>query len=127
MTKETNLPIEIPGNIITLYSQIKGPEDTKTLKMILDTGASYTMIPVRKAIEIGCQPTAPNKMIQIFTASGTEYVPMVTIPSFKCLGIEVDNLSVICHDLPPMSPSDGLLGLNFLVYLPAFVKFFHSL
>jgi predicted aspartyl protease len=63
MSKGTSRPIRIPGNIIALYSQISGPKDTKTLKMILDTGASYTMIPTRKAIEIGYNPTASERMI----------------------------------------------------------------
>ena len=127
MSGDTPHPIRIPGNIITLYSQIVGPEDTKTLKMILDTGASYTMIPVRKAIAVGYNPTVADEMIQIFTVSGVEYVPLIRIASFKCLGLEVKNLSVVCHDLPPQSPADGLLGLNFLVHLPSFIDFFHSL
>lgn len=127
MPKTELFPIKIPGNIITLYSQIKGPKDIKTLRMILDTGASYTMIPIRKAMDIGYDPAVSNRRIQIFTVSGIEYVPMVQVASFKCLGVEVKNLDVICHDLPPQSPADGLLGLNFLAYLPPFAKFFKTL
>lgn len=95
--------------------------------MILDTGASYTLIPTRKAIEIGHDPTLAEERIQIFTVSGTEYVPLIKVSSFKCLGIEIKDFTVICHDLPPQSPADGLLGLNFLVHLPSFADFFHSL
>lgn len=127
MSKGKSAPLRIPGNIITLYSQITGPKDTKTLRMILDTGASYTMLPYSKTMEIGYNPAASSKRIQIFTVSGTEYVPMIRIASFKCLGIEVKNLAVICHDLPSQSPADGLLGLNFLVHLPSFIRFFASL
>ena len=104
MPQRSNL---IP-RIIIVYSLITGPKDIKTLKMALDTGASYTMIPIRKAIEIGYNPAATSERIGIFTASGTEYVPKITIASIKCLGKEVNNMEVVCHDLPPQAPVDGL-------------------
>jgi len=126
MSKRHLLPGFIP-NIITVYAQIVGPKDTKTIKVVLDTGASYTMIPVRKAIEIGYDPSLIDKKIEIFTASGIEYVPKITIASLKCLGKEVKNIEVVCHELPPQAPVDGLLGLNFLVHLPAFIEFYQKI
>lgn len=114
----------IPKNIINVYSLIKGPRDRKTLRMVLDTGASYTMIPIKKAREIGYDPPASSKKIEIFTASGIEYVSVITIASFKSLGIEVKELEVVCHDLPPQSPVDGLLGINFLIHYPPFIEFY---
>lgn len=119
-------PFTIP-DIIAVYAQIKGPKGIKTLRMALDTGASYTMIPVRKAIKIGYNPLSTRRKIEIFTASGIEYVPLITLASFKCLGKEVKNLTVVCHDLPSQSPVDGLLGLNFLSHLPAFVEFYQKI
>ena len=127
MREKKSPSIEIPVGIISLYAQILGPKDTKTLKMVLDTGASRTMVPTRKAMEIGCDPTVSPNRIQIFTASGIEYVPIVCVPLFKCLGMEVKNLEVICHDLPPQSPADGLLGLDFLRCLPPFIEFYQKI
>ncbi len=86
----------------------------KTLSMVLDTGATYTMIPFEAAKALGCDPAITKRKIEIVTASSIEYRPVVTIPLVKAFGLEVRNLDVACHDLPPHAPCDGLLGLNFL-------------
>lgn len=126
--KKHSPTIKIPEGIISVYTQIAGPMAKRTLKMALDTGASFTMVPPEKIIAIGHEiPTSRDKMIRIFTASGIEYVPLVTISSLACLGTVVKNIDVVCHDLPPESPVEGLLGLNFLIHLPAFIEFFQKI
>jgi predicted aspartyl protease len=126
--KPLNPPIKLPEGIISLYVQIAGPKAKRTIKMALDTGATFTMIPPEKIIATGHKiPTVQEKMIKIFTASGTEYVPVVTISSLTCLGVTVRDIEVVCHDLPPESPVEGLLGLNFLIHLPAFIDFFQRI
>ena len=118
----------IPEGIISVYTQISGPRARRTIKMALDTGASFTMIPAEKIIATGHKiPTSPDKMIKIFTASGIEYVPLVTISSLACLGVTVRNIKVVCHNLSPESPVEGLLGLNFLIHLPDFVEFLQKI
>ena len=120
--------IKLPEGIISVYTQIVGPKAKRTIKMALDTGASFTMIPPEKIIAAGHKiPTSQEKMVKIFTASGIEYVPLVTISSLTCLGTTVKNLDIVCHSLPTESPVEGLLGLNFLIHLPAFIEFFHKI
>lgn len=126
--KEYSPTIKIPKGIISLYAQIVGHKTKRTIKLALDTGASLTMIPPEKIIITGHKiPTSQEKMIKIFTASGIEYVPVVSISALMCLGITVKNIDVICHNLPPESPVEGLLGLNFLIHLPAFIEFYHKI
>jgi len=91
--------------------------------MVIDTGVTTTVIPPKIAVAIGCDPTRSKKKTSIITASGEEYPPLVTIPLVACLGQRVRFLPVACHDLPPQSTVDGLLGLDFLVHLPAFQQF----
>ena len=120
--------IKIPDGVISLYAQIAGPNVKRTIKLALDTGASLTMIPPEKIIITGHQiPTSQEKMIKIFTASGIEYVPIVSISALTCLGITVRNIDVVCHNLPPESPVEGLLGLNFLTHLSAFIEFYQKI
>ena len=127
MKKHSSL-IKLPEGIISVYTQIVGPRAKRTIKMALDTGASFTMIPPEKIIAVGHEiPTSQERMVRVSTASGIEYVPLVTIPSLKCLGITVRNLKVVCHNLPSESPVEGLLGLNFLIHLPAFIEFFQKI
>lgn len=89
-------------------------DNLKTLSMILDTGATYTMFPFETARALGLDPSVPRRKIEIVTASTIEYRPIIVVPSVRAFGFEVRNLEVACHDLPPRAPCDGLLGLNFL-------------
>ncbi len=82
--------------------------------MAVDTGATYTMIPIEAAIAIGCYPLSSQRKIEITTGSSIEYVPLIFVPKFRVFGIEIKNMEVVCHNLPPQSPVEGLLGLNFL-------------
>ena len=126
MTKY-NPSIKFPDGIIAVYTMINGPQAKRTLKMALDTGATYTVIPVEKVIATGHEiPTSQEKRVKIFTASGIEYVPLVTVSSLSCLGITVPDIDVVCHQLPSESPVEGLLGLNFLIHVPAFIEFYRK-
>jgi len=120
--------LRLPEGIISVYALIEGPTAKRTIKMALDTGATFTMIPPEKIMAAGYKiPITKDKMIKIFTASGAEYLPIVRISSFSCLGITVKNMEVLCHNLPSEGSVEGLLGLNFLVHLPAFEEFFHKI
>ena len=85
-----------------------------SIKMAVDTGATYTMISVEAAITAGCNPNLSQRKIEITTGSNVEYVPLVTIPEFRAFGKKIKKFDVICHNLPSPSPVEGLLGLNFL-------------
>ena len=93
------------------------------LTMALDTGASLTSIPSDAAISIGCDPTKSARKIEIITASGTEYVSIVTVPNLQIWEINLKNVDVICLDMPPKSPVSGLLGLNVLKNFDVLLKF----
>lgn len=46
--KKYNPVIKIPEGVILLYAQIVGPKAKRTIKLALDTGATFTMIPPEK-------------------------------------------------------------------------------
>lgn len=117
----------LKDEIISLYVQLVGPRTFRIIKMALDTGASYTIIPLEAAIAIGYNPALSKKHIEITTASGVIIVPVIKIKSIACLGKEVENLEVICHDLPSQSPVKGLLGLNFLIHFKPFQRFLQDI
>jgi len=101
-------------SIIICHGEVIGPKLELSVKMALDTGATYTIIPIEAAVAVGCDPSRSKKRIEITTGSGVEYVPLIIIPQFRAFGMRVKNLEVICHNLPTQSPIEGLLGLNFL-------------
>ncbi|MCK4225185.1 MAG: retroviral-like aspartic protease family protein [candidate division Zixibacteria bacterium] len=100
--------------VVVIQVEIFGERGSKVVEMVLDTGATYTMIPWKVAESLGYDPASSRNRVNIVTASSTEIVPLITLKSIKALGFSVDNLQVACHDLPPKSRVDGLLGLNFL-------------
>mgnify|MGYP001576280366 CR=1 len=99
---------------IICRAEIVGRKRELSLKMIVDTGATYTIIPVEAAVAIGYDPSRSPRKIEITTGSSIEYVSIVSVPKFRAFGIEIRNMKAVCHNLPPESPVDGLLGLNFL-------------
>lgn len=108
------LDVKIKPDVIVFKVLLKGRRGFRIIKMVLDTGASITTIPAEIAFAIGCDPAKPKKRIEMITASGTEYVPVVAIPEIKFLGFTLKNIEAACLNLPPQSLVSGLLGLNVL-------------
>ena len=110
-------------SIIICHAEIASQKVELSLKMALDTGATYTMIPIEAAIAIGRNPLRSQCKIEITTGSSVEYVPVIIVPKFRAFGVEIKNMEVICHNLPHQSPVEGLLGLNFLKSAKAIIDF----
>ena len=108
-------PFNPKQSLILCHAELVSHTITLSLKMAVDTGATYTMIPIEAALALGCAPTRARRVIEITMGSGIAHVPIVTIPTFRAFGITIARLPVICHNLPTPSPVEGLLGLNFLI------------
>jgi len=108
--------LKFPRNTqsIIIPVRIKGPQKERYARMILDTGATYTMICPEILIETGYDLTQPKRKEAITTASSIEYTPFYVVLQIEAVGKIMDNIEVASHTLPPRVPADGLLGLNFL-------------
>jgi len=93
---------------------ISGPKTQRFARMILDTGATYTMICPEILNDIGYDLSQPRRKLAITTASSIEYTPFYLIEHLEALGKKEIKIEVASHSLPPRVPADGLLGLNFL-------------
>ena len=94
------------------------------IPVVLDTGASLTIIATDIMAQLGYDPANPALDRQrIVTGSGIEYAPCVKVRSATGIGQKVVNLDVLCHDLPPESGVDGLLGLSFLKHFKLTIRF----
>jgi len=101
-------------NVITLEAEISGRLGIRTIKMALDTGATYVMLPWEYAEILGYEPNLSTKKISIITASGIERALLITLNSITVLGKKAENVSAVIHDLPQESYVNGLLGLSYL-------------
>jgi|YelNatPaOPRAMG01_1025707.scaffolds.fasta_scaffold23182_4 predicted aspartyl protease len=105
------------GNLLFLRASIGAHGgNIVNLRLLLDTGASYTMLPVEALEAVGCDLRHPLREVDILTANGTITLPMVRVPWFHCLGEKVEQWPVLAHTLPlgTRAFANGLLGMDFL-------------
>jgi len=105
---------ERSGSLLITRGAITGPQGTKVLRLLIDTGSSYTVIPVEALEAIGCSPAVSQEHVRIFTGSGALIVPLVSVDRFQALGEQRLGWKVAAHTLPLGLPIDGLLGMDFL-------------
>ena len=82
--------------------------------MAMDTGARFTVISPRIAKEVGIDPTVLKPTVQIVGIAGSAWAVETTLASVSILGMPVENVKAIIHQLPTSLGLDGILGLNFL-------------
>jgi predicted aspartyl protease len=109
-----NYPFDRRANLIFVAVDLYGPKKTHfQANLALDTGATTTLISWDIAKFLGLDPELSTRSTRITTGSGVEWCPVVNLPRMSALGKTIKKLDVLCHDLPPTSLVDGLLGLNF--------------
>ena len=111
------------SNVIIVDVDIKNKERQKKIRMALDTGATYVMIPWEVSESLGLEPEVSKERIEIIAASGVGKVPLVELPLISVGKTEVKSVKAMVHDLPAKSYVDGLLGLNFLRNFDLYINF----
>ncbi|MDJ1170819.1 retropepsin-like aspartic protease [Roseofilum sp. BLCC_M154] len=103
------------GNLLWLRASVgRARESPIVLRLLLDTGSSYTVLPCQILECLGCDLEHPLQTTTIVTASATVKLPIVSVPWFNCLGVRKEDFSVVAMDLPLSSFANGLLGIDFL-------------
>ncbi len=62
---------------------------------------------------LGYDPTAAADSSRVVTGSGIEVMPRINIERIEALELERRDFPMLCHNLPPGSPIEGLLGVDF--------------
>ena len=109
----THFTFDPKASSIIIRAIVEG-EIARVVSLILDTGSSFTHLPWRVLRAIGYDPGTSKEKIKVVTPSGVEFPPKVEVKRIRALGKSVEDVEVLCHDLPPEAKVDGLLGLNFL-------------
>ena len=108
-----SLPFDPEQGLVVVPLELFGPSGSAVVRFALDTGATSTVVNTGVLISLGYDPALAPDRIQITTGSGVELVPRVILERLSALGQERQQLSVLCHTLPPSAGVDGLLGLDF--------------
>ena len=91
------------------------------VKLLIDTGASYSVLPIPILQSIACNIKQPLSRKNIITANGSISVPIVAVPLFNCMGVKRKSFPVVGLNLPARSFTDGLLGMDFLIEINAVI------
>jgi predicted aspartyl protease len=108
-------PLQRSSNLLFLRASINGANgDSLRVRLLVDTGSSYTTLPINLLEDLGYDISAAANRIAIMTAGGMGRAPVLPISTFNCLGQSFSDFSIVALDLPFNPLMSGLLGMDFL-------------
>ncbi|MCY6490139.1 MULTISPECIES: retropepsin-like aspartic protease [Leptolyngbya] len=122
MSSRVIYPLQRSGNLLFLRASIRGLNgDSLRVRLLLDTGSSYTTLPFKVLEDLGYEPSIATRQISIMTAGGMSRAPVLPISAFDCLGKTFTNFSIVALDLPFNPLMSGLLGMDCLSQIGAVI------
>jgi len=102
---------------IIVQAQIRGINDDRKFKFILDTGASKTVIDESVARQLGFDLKRLKTGDRLMTAGGGVHSKILNLPKLTLLGKDLLNFEVKVIKFPPQITyfADGLIGMDFLL------------
>jgi predicted aspartyl protease len=98
---------------VLVDARLEGPAGVIALQLVLDTGATRTLIKATHLVRAGYDPAAAPVRRQATTASGVASLPLLSVSRLTALAQDRIGFDVFAHTLPPSATFDGLLGLDF--------------
>jgi predicted aspartyl protease len=98
---------------IYIEAEVSGPTGRSSLRLLLDTGATTSLIDPAMLIAVGYDPDSSTDHVRVTMGGGSASVPRVVLNRLTILGQHRIGLSVLSHPLPPEAGVDGLLGLDY--------------
>ena len=99
---------------IVVEAGLSGPKGQADLRLILDTGATTSLIRSTILVAVGYDPDTSPDRVTVAMGNGLELVPRISLNRLSALGRHRLAFPVLAHSLPPAAGIDGLLGLDFL-------------
>ena len=108
---KASIPFEKRGQVVVVEVMLN---NSVPARLVVDTGATYTMISAATAKELSIDPQRAPRTMPFQTANGVIQAPLTNLESVTVGGMEIKNLTAAIHDAVPSAQVAGLLGLNFL-------------
>jgi hypothetical protein len=109
-----SFPFNSATGPIAIDASLSGPLGQADLRLILDTGATITLIRSPILIAVGYDPQASPVRVQVAMGGGIQPIPRVVLNRLSALGHHRIGFPVLSHTILPAAGIDGLLGLDFL-------------
>jgi clan AA aspartic protease (TIGR02281 family) len=115
-------PVQRYQNLFIINAAIDSSTTApKVIRMLVDTGASNTLISRRILTTAGYDPEISTRAMTLIAAGGSLRAPVVHLNWFNCLGNQVENFPVLAWNLPGGINTSGLLGMDFLNRIKAVI------
>jgi predicted aspartyl protease len=103
------------GNLLCLRASVRGLSgDLRVVRLLVDTGSSFTVVPVQVLQDIGYSQSEQYPSVSIMAASGILRSPVVAVAEFNCLGQQIADFSVVAMNVPFNPIFNGILGMDFM-------------
>jgi predicted aspartyl protease len=99
---------------IVVEASLSGPAGQADLRLILDTGATTSLIDRSIIASLGFDLAGATNHVPMTTGSGVVSVPRIVLTRLTSLGHHRFGFPVLAHSLPAGAQVFGLLGLDFL-------------
>jgi predicted aspartyl protease len=99
---------------ILVDAEVTGPNRSMTLPLILDTGATTSLLKESVLLALGYDLASGTDRVAMTTGSVVTSVPRVVLTRFTALGLHRFGFPVLAYTLPAIVSVSGLLGLDFL-------------
>ena len=107
------------GNLLVTRGAVHGAGGTKVVRLLVDTGSSFTILPVEVLAAIECDPATSKDHVRLITGNGVVIAPRVPVEWFHVLGRELKAFSVVAYTIPFSQFFDGPLGMDVLMRFQA--------
>ena len=103
------------GNLLCLRASVRGISgDPRVVRLLVDTGSSFTVVPMQVLNDIGYRSDVMDRSVSIMAASGFIRSPIISVLEFNCLGQQVTNFPVVGLNVPFNPVFNGILGMDFM-------------
>lgn len=84
------------------------------VELVLDTGGALTIVDTSIVDCLGYSSRDAFRISNLDGAAGRSKGYLIKIPTFRCLGFEMTEFEIACHDMNSKLGVAGVLGMNFL-------------
>jgi len=109
-----SVPFNARHGPILIEAEVTGPTRSLALELILDTGATTSLLSETILTALGYDLSLVTSRAQMTTGSSIISVPRVTLTRMTALGSHRFGFSVLAYTLSTSTTVKGLLGLDFL-------------
>ena len=109
-----SFPFDPSHGPLLVKAEVTGPDRRLTLQLILDTGATTSLLNDAALLTLGYDLASVTDRVQMTTGSLVTTVPRVVLTQLTALGQHRFGFPVLAHTLPVSASVHGLLGLDFL-------------